>query len=95
MQGQLCEMHDAGAQTDKLIDANAKLAGAAQESADTAIKNMIATQRAWVGTVDASIVKSEIGIPIKGIAAYINSGREPAKFRPMPPNTSPQEISRL
>lgn len=82
MQGQLREMHHAGAQTDKLIDANAKLAGAAQESADTAIKNLIATQRARVGTVDASIVKSEIGTPIKGTAAYINGGREPAKISP-------------
>jgi hypothetical protein len=79
MQGQLREMHDAGSRTDKLIDANVKLAGAAQESADTANKNLIATQRAWVGTIDASIIKGEIGTPIKGTAAYINSGREPAK----------------
>jgi hypothetical protein len=82
MRGQLKEMHDAGAQTDKLVDANVKLAGAAQKSADAADKNLIASQRAWVGTVDATIIKSGIGTPIKGTAAYINSGREPAKISP-------------
>jgi hypothetical protein len=66
----------------KLVDANVKLAGAAQKSADTADRNLIASQRAWVGTIDATIIKSGIGTPIKSTAAYINSGREPAKISP-------------
>jgi uncharacterized cupin superfamily protein len=80
MQEQLNEMKSGAAQTDKLIDANVKLADAAQKSADTADKGLIATQRAWVGTIDANIAQSELTTPIKGNIIYINSGKEPSKF---------------
>lgn len=80
MRSQLQAMHDAALDSKKLIDANVKLADAAQNSAATADQNLIATQRAWVGTTDASIVGPlPVGI-IKGTVSYVNSGKEPAKF---------------
>jgi hypothetical protein len=80
IKGQWKEMHDAGADSKKLIDANVKLSAAAQQYADTANKNLVATQRAWVGPTDASIVKSADYTIVKGAASYVNSGHEPAKM---------------
>lgn len=79
--GQLKEMHDSGTDEKKIIDANVKLANAAQESAKTANDNFVATQRAWVGTTDAMLVVSPLSVgSIKGSVTYVNSGREPEKF---------------
>jgi hypothetical protein len=57
MKSQLDEMRSSSEQTDKIIKANAKLADAATKSSDTADKNLVATQRAWVGSIDSAIVK--------------------------------------
>jgi len=76
------EMNSSGAQADKLIEANKNLAAAAQQSANTSDKNLIATQRAWVGTTDANISGGTISAPVKGTVFYVNSGREPARFHP-------------
>ena len=80
LQNQLEQMKSSSDQTNKIIEANTKLALAAQKSADTADKNLVATQRAWVGPIDASIISSGNGTVIKGTVSYINSGREPARF---------------
>ncbi len=80
LRSQLNEMHDAGVDSKRLIDANVKLASAAQKSANTADENLIATQRAWVGSIDAAIIKSPNMTPIKGTVSYVNSGKEPARI---------------
>jgi hypothetical protein len=86
--GQLSEMKSGNARTDKLIASNADLASAAKtqgeatkEQAKTASASLIASQRAWIGSTDAAIVKSPVGTLIKGTVSYINSGREPAKLQ--------------
>jgi hypothetical protein len=75
------EMNSSGTQADKLIEANGRLAAAAQQSADISDKNLVATQRAWVGSIDANIASGSIGTSIKGTVLYVNSGREPARFQ--------------
>lgn len=80
VKGQLDEMRSSGAQANQLIGANVQLATAATNSASTADKNLIATQRAWVGTIDANVTQGQPFTVVKGTILYINSGREPAKF---------------
>ncbi len=84
--GQLEEMKSAGTQTKQLIDANAKLAeaankqaSAAAENAKTAHDSYIASQRAWVGPTNAKI-DGEIAVskPLSIVIDYLNTGREPA-----------------
>jgi hypothetical protein len=85
--GQLSEMKSGVAQNDKLIASNADLATAAKtqgeaakEQAKTASASLTANERAWVGTVDANIVKGPLYVPIVANVLYVNSGREPARF---------------
>lgn len=80
MRDQLQEMRDAENDSKILIKANVSLATAAQQSADIANKNLVATQRAWVGPTDATLIKSQDETLIKGTVSYVNSGREPAKM---------------
>jgi hypothetical protein len=84
--GQLAEMHSGGEQTDKLIKINGDLAEAsktqgeaARQQAKTAGDALVASQRAWVGSTDATVVKGPNGSLIKGTVLYINTGKEPAK----------------
>src|SRR5271166_4792807 len=74
-------MNSSGSQADRLIEANGKLATAAQKSADISDKNLIATQRAWIGPVDANITQGTPYTIVKATVLYINTGKEPAKFQ--------------
>jgi hypothetical protein len=56
-------------------------AAAAKTQAETANTTMIATQRAWLGAIDAAIIKAANSSVIKGAITYVNSGHEPARFQ--------------
>jgi hypothetical protein len=75
------EMNSSGTQADKLIETNRQLADAAKKSADISDKNLIATQRAWVGVTDAAITPANPNTIIKANISYVNSGKEPARFQ--------------
>lgn len=82
---QWVEIHSQSAETEKLIDANQILAGAAKEQAEAAVQSastarqaLLSAQRAWIGPVDAKL-EGEIkqGGELKAVVNYQNSGREP------------------
>jgi hypothetical protein len=84
MKGQLQEMKGTSGQTDKLLETNIKLAEASAKQAEAAIAaakvardSYVASQRAWIGPVDAHIAPLAAG-PLKATVQYANTGREPA-----------------
>jgi hypothetical protein len=49
--------------------------------ADASNKTVVAAQRAWLGAIDAAIVRSDNSTVIKGTVTYVNSGHEPARYQ--------------
>jgi hypothetical protein len=73
------EMKSTGGQTDKLITANQTLADAAINNVKIARDSMIASERAWVGPINAKL-KGDLkaGAPLDIVTQYQNTGKEPA-----------------
>lgn len=82
-----CEVHQGSAQTDKIIAADDRLAGAMEgvlgQSADSfnaTVAQFRLEQRAWIGITDFHVVGNiEAGKPIKALAVLVNSGHTVAR----------------
>ncbi|HUE52115.1 MAG TPA: hypothetical protein VMO80_07245 [Terriglobales bacterium] len=80
------EMHDSGAQTDRIIAADERIAtamegvvGQGKKSLDATIEQNRLDQRAWVGptTVSTFELKADQSIPVIGVT-FRNNGKTPA-----------------
>lgn len=80
MHDQLEEMRSSSLQTDKMIAVAAAQAEASKISAEVAQQTLIASQRAWVGPVNAKVDGAvEADKPVNVVISVRNTGREPAK----------------
>lgn len=75
---QWSEIHSGSSDTHALAQAAVDQARAAKEAVATAHNNMVSSQRAWVGAIDASITSLESNKPFDIKVMYSNSGHEPA-----------------
>ena len=73
------ELRRASQQTDKSIAVSERQAEAAAKQADISQRVFIASQRAWVGPLNAKLsAEPKLAEPLEIIVAYQNTGREPA-----------------